>query len=445
MEDRIEDVTTNGTSTDVDTTTSGSELTNTTRSGASKRVRLSDAMDRNMVHEIEKNAPQVLDKFKEDRNNIDSFGEESLKRLNSQVDACLNQYRGEVGAADSKEVKDILRTMTGDFNDVAKNYGTFAIDKPVNSITRWVRSKFNGVRKWNYDRKDVLEKFNMAEAELAGQVARLSDNITRSEIAIVQNRKAQYELVKLAIAMELVRDLADKEVSEIEEQQSGLEHTDFKWNDLQQRKALLASIIHGVDEKHTEYVSAIFSAYYTAEQMNNIIQLSQGMKSKTNHIINTNIPDMKRVISQIDMMMQARDSAEVGDRVRQADKKINKLGDEVMTEGTAYVSSVSESPTITPEQIQGKVESMIKQNDEIVSAIEEGSKKRLEVEKAAINGINNIGASVRTRNDKVVNAMLGEITEAATRTAEDDQIESSVDTKGKESGMGNLEADIIGA
>ena len=449
MEDRLGDMITGreSASTDVDTV-SGSELTGGTGSEASDQVRLSSEMDSNVVDEIGRNVPRVLAEFKKNRNSLDSFGQGSFKKLNSQVDACLNQYRGKAGAADSKEVMDILRSMTGKFDDVAKDYGTFAIDKPAHSITRWVRSKFNGVRKWNYDRKDVLEKFDMAEAELAGMIARMSDNITRSEIAIAENRKAQYELVKLAIAMELVRDLADKEVGEIEKQQNGLERTDLQWNDLQQQKALLATIIHGVDEKHTEYVSAIFSAYYTAEQMTNIIQLSQGMKSKTSHIINTNIPDMKRVISQIDMMMQARNSAEVGDRVRQADRKINELGDKVMVEGTAYVSSVTESPTTTPEQIQGKVESMIRQNDEMVSAIEEGSKKRLEVEKAAIDGINSIGASVRARNDRVVNAMLGEIADTANVTAKRADKENAVESKHEkkdDDGMDALEAGIIGA
>lgn len=449
MEDKLGDMITgkDSASTDVDTV-SGSALTSETRSGAAGQVRLSSEMEGDVVNEIREKAPKVLAEFKKNRNSLDSFGQDSFKKLNSQVDACLNQYRNETGAGESKEVMDILRSMTGKFDDVTKDYGTFAIDKPSHSITRWVRSKFNGVRKWNYDRKDLLEKFDMAEAELAGTSARMSDNITRSEIAIAQNREAQYELIKLAIAMELVRDLADNEVSKIEQQQSGLERTELKWNDLQQQKALLATIIHGVDEKHTEYVSAIFSAYYTAEQMTNIIQLSQGMKSKTNHIINTNIPDMKRVISQIDMMMQARNSAEVGDRVRQADRKINELGDEVMVDGTAYVSSVVESPTTTPEQIQSKVESMIKQNDEIVSAIEEGSKKRLEVEKAAIDGINRIGTSVRSRNDKVVNAMLGEITETAKITARNaDQGKSGEPDSAKkdDGGMDVLEADIIGA
>lgn len=374
-------------------------------------VSLSSEVDGKVVETLNEQVPALLDNFKKNRNAIDEFGSGESKKLSDQVNAALERY-GDGGVSDTKEIKDLLRGMndiSGEFENTSKNYGEFAIDKKTNAVVRWVKSKIHTAKKWEYDRKDVIEKFKIAETRITEQDAKLKDNIDRSQHAIELNREAQQNLVKVVVANELVAEAATKEYEEISKKQDGYQQTDLEWNNLQRERVAMASIIHDLGIKHTEYVSSIFSAYETEQQLTQIVNTTIGVKNKLWHILNTSIPDMKLLLMQIDSMLKARNAAEIGEKLTETEKKLSEVSANVITEGNRYASNVAETPTMTADEVRQRVNSVIQQYNDSLQAVKDGNIRRAELENAAVKGINDINNAAVKHDNEMIEAMLRDI------------------------------------
>ena len=374
-------------------------------------VSLSSEVDGKVVETLNEQVPALLDNFKKNRNAIDEFGSGESKKLSDQVNAALERY-GDGGVSDTKEIKDLLRGMndiSGEFENTSKNYGEFAIDKKTNAVVRWVKSKIHTAKKWEYDRKDVIEKFKIAETRITEQDAKLKDNIDRSQHAIELNREAQQNLVKVVVANELVSEAATKEYEEISKKQNGYQQTDLEWNNLQRERVAMASIIHDLGIKHTEYVSSIFSAYETEQQLTQIVNTTIGVKNKLWHILNTSIPDMKLLLMQIDSMLKARNAAEIGEKLTETEKKLSEVSANVITEGNRYASNVAETPTMTADEVRQRVNSVIQQYNDSLQAVKDGNIRRAELENAAVKGINDINNAAVKHDNEMIEAMLRDI------------------------------------
>lgn len=417
-------------------------------------VSLSSEVDGKVVETLNEQVPALLDNFKKNRNAIDEFGSGESKKLSDQVNAALERY-GDGGVSDTKEIKDLLRGMndiSGEFENTSKNYGEFAIDKKTNAVVRWVKSKIHTAKKWEYDRKDVIEKFKIAETRITEQDAKLKDNIDRSQHAIELNREAQQNLVKVVVANELVAEAATKEYEEISKKQDGYQQTDLEWNNLQRERVAMASIIHDLGIKHTEYVSSIFSAYETEQQLTQIVNTTIGVKNKLWHILNTSIPDMKLLLMQIDSMLKARNAAEIGEKLTETEKKLSEVSANVITEGNRYASNVAETPTMTADEVRQRVNSVIQQYNDSLQAVKDGNIRRAELENAAVKGINDINNAAVKHDNEMIEAMLRDIDmrkdasaeiNAGKPDADDDDADLKVETV-ETSGEDNL-ADIEAA
>lgn len=416
-------------------------------------VSLSSEVDGKVVETLNGQVPALLDNFKKNRNAIDEFGSGESKKLSDQVNAALERY-GDGGVSDTKEIKDLLRGMndiSGEFENTSKNYGEFAIDKKTNAVVRWVKSKIHTAKKWEYDRKDVIEKFKIAETRITEQDAKLKDNIDRSQHAIELNREAQQNLVKVVVANELVAEAATKEYEEISKKQNEYQQTDLEWNNLQRERVAMASIIHDLGIKHTEYVSSIFSAYETEQQLTQIVNTTIGVKNKLWHILNTSIPDMKLLLMQIDSMLKARNAAEIGEKLTETEKKLSEVSANVITEGNRYASNVAETPTMTADEVRQRVNSVIQQYNDSLQAVKDGNIRRAELENAAVKGINDINNAAVKHDNEMIEAMLRDIDMRKDASAEintgkpdaDDDADLKVETV-ETSGEDNL-ADIEAA
>lgn len=419
-------------------------------------VSLSSEVDGKVIEALNTQVPALLDNFKKNRNAIDEFGSGESKKLSDQVNAALERY-GDGGVSDTKEIKDLLRGMndiSGEFENTSKNYGEFAIDKKANAMVRWVKSKIHTAKKWEYDRKDVIEKFKIAETRITEQDAKLKDNIDRNQHAIELNREAQQNLVKVVVANELVAEAATKEYEEISKKQKGYQPTDLEWNDLQRERVSMASIIHDLGIKHTEYVSSIFSAYETEQQLMQIVNTTIGVKNKLWHILNTSIPDMKLLLMQIDSMLKARNAAEIGEKLTETEKKLSDVSTSVIPEGNRYASNIAETPTMTADEVRQRVNSVIQQYNDSLQAVKDGNIKRAELENAAVKGINDINDAAVKHDNEMIEAMLRDIDMRKDTTAEinadktdadNDELKvESVKTSG-EDGLADIEAAVRAA
>ena len=171
----------------------------------------------------------------------------------------------------------------------------------------------------------------------------------------------------------------------------------------------MASIIHDLGIKHTEYVSSIFSAYETEQQLTQIVNTTIGVKNKLWHILNTSIPDMKLLLMQIDSMLKARNAAEIGEKLTETEKKLSEVSANVITEGNRYASNVAETPTMTADEVRQRVNSVIQQYNDSLQAVKDGNIRRAELENAAVKGINDINNAAVKHDNEMIEAMLRDI------------------------------------
>lgn len=372
-------------------------------------VRILDQLPKDTVEKLYGIAGKCLDKFKNDQNSIDDLGSDVLKNLNSIIDRELD--RPNHGNDQSQEINDIVRSMTGDFQSTVKDYDSNTleiIDKKGNALKQWFQSKMYKRKMKRFDSKPILDRFNIVKAKLTQQNAIIDSNISWGQSMMNENIELSRQLAKFIALIEIVRDNAQIEVDSIKNEQSHLNTTDMKWQENQQKISSLAFIIHKLDIKHTEYLSSLFDAYHTNAQIMNLITISDSIKNKTNHIMNYTLNKMKQVVLQIDFMLRVRDVASMDDSIQRSSESALALQRRMSEDGIPYITSIAESPSITKESIIADASSIVHQNNAYIAEIEEGRRKRIEVERAAVRGMETINESMMKKDQDTVHAMLGD-------------------------------------
>ena len=393
-----------------------SELTTTgdnasTSVDTTKKIRFIDQIDEDTSRKLIELAPQALTEFEKDENKLSTFGSDVVKSVNMIVDKELDRP-DKKNLNDSKELNALIRSMTGEFQETITDYQPNAflddVDKKANALVRWFNGKRNRLKKWRFDSQSILQRFKYVETKLTEKNAVLDTNISWGYSMMEENRNASVNLVKIISMLEAIRDEATREVESLTERQKSLEQTDLEWQNIQDRISTLSVIIHEIDIKHTEYVVALFDAYGTNNQILTIITISQGIRNKTDHIINSTIKDMKKAILQIDALMQAKSAADLDENVINASEAARALQRQTAENSVGYIASVMEAPSTSAESILAMAKSVIKQNEDYINAINEGAKKRAEVENAAVDGMKMISDSASDTSRKVVQAMLND-------------------------------------
>jgi uncharacterized protein YaaN involved in tellurite resistance len=369
-------------------------------------IRIVDQIGKETVDNLTKLSKQCLPKFEEDQSAIDNLGKDVFDNLTSVIDRELD--RPDRKNDHSKEINDIVRSMTGEFQNTVSDYGgnDSTISKASNSISNWISEKRYKWKMKKFDSKSLLERFQHVKVQLTQQNAILDSNISWGRSMMDESTKSAKQLMKFIALIEIVRDDANKQIVDLQEHQKQLSNNTIEWQDNQARISNLAFIVHKLDIKHTEYISALFDAYNTNAQIMNIITISDGIKNKTNHIMNYTINKMKNVVVQIEFMIQTRGIAAMDDNIEKSTETALDMQRRLSEEGTKYITSISESPDTTRESILASAASIVKQNNAYMEAIEEGRRQRQDVEQAAIEGIHTISENMSEKNIKTIQRML---------------------------------------
>lgn len=377
-------------------------------------IRFIDRMDEKKRTNIIKNADYVLDRFMEDENRINHYGDKALQAVNQVVDNKLDRISSDK-EMNYPEINKIIRDMTGDFNESVEKYekhaSSFDLEQRESAMKRWIQEKMDAFRRRQFDAQSLIERFDYVEKKLASNNSKLAGNISWGQQLIEANNTAIDNLIIVTASIEAIRDIAEKKANELADKMSTIDITTPDWHRIDDERAALAVIIHDLDIKHSEYVVRLFDAHATNAQVRNIVAISQGIRQKSGQIVNSVIPQMKTVISEISATMTARSSAELIQSVQDAAESARQHLNRASLENTKYVMDIAESPTQTPESILARAKSINDQNNEFIASIENGTKRRMEVEQAVVNGIVLIDKSVRDRDARIINALMGAVGE----------------------------------
>ena len=397
------------------TDTTGSDLTTIVDDGLTDEqrkanvIRFLDKMEPDVHDKLVKAAEPTLEIFLQDENRINHYGDKVVEKVNDLVDKQLEHVSKK---ANYPEINKMIRDMTGDFGDsieeYEKNSSFDLIDEHTSKFKRWLIQRKETMRRKKFDSQAMVERFNYIESKLNEKNAELAYNIDWGHRLIVANNQAIDNLIRITAAIEATRDLASRRANELEAQLKQIDISDPDWHRIDDERTALAVVIHDLDVKHAEYVTKLFDAHASNAQVRNIIAISQGIRQKSNSIVTSTIPNMKKVIAQITMTMEARGQAEFINNAQNAEKTARAYLNHTATENNKFVMQVSESPVLTPETIMDTARAIEQQNNEFIQAIENGMRERQKVEQSVVDGVQLIDQSVRDRNARVIDALMGE-------------------------------------
>ena len=397
------------------TDTTGSDLTTVVDDGLTDEqrkanvIRFLDKMEPDVHDKLVRAAEPTLEIFLQDENRINHYGDKVVEKVNDLVDKQLEHVSKK---ANYPEINKMIRDMTGDFGDSVEEYEKNSsfdlIDEHTSKFKRWLIQRKETMRRKKFDSQAMVERFNYIESKLNEKNAELAYNIDWGHRLIVANNQAIDNLIRITAAIEATRDLASRRANELEAQLKQIDISDPDWHRIDDERTALAVVIHDLDVKHAEYVTKLFDAHASNAQVRNIIAISQGIRQKSNSIVTSTIPNMKKVIAQITMTMEARGQAEFINNAQNAEKTARAYLNHTATENNKFVMQVSESPVLTPETIMDTARAIEQQNNEFIQAIENGMRERQKVEQSVVDGVQLIDQSVRDRNARVIDALMGE-------------------------------------
>lgn len=397
------------------TDTTGSDLTTVVDDGLTDEqrkanvIRFLDKMEPDVHDKLVKAAEPTLEIFLQDENRINHYGDKVVEKVNDLVDKQLEHVSKK---ANYPEINKMIRDMTGDFGDSVEEYEKNSsfdlIDEHTSKFKRWLIQRKETMRRKKFDSQAMVERFNYIESKLNEKNAELAYNIDWGHRLIVANNQAIDNLIRITAAIEATRDLASQRANELAAQLKQIDISDPDWHRIDDERTALAVVIHDLDVKHAEYVTKLFDAHASNAQVRNIIAISQGIRQKSNSIVTSTIPNMKKVIAQITMTMEARGQAEFINNAQNAEKTARAYLNHTATENNKFVMQVSESPVLTPETIMDTARAIEQQNNEFIQAIENGMRERQKVEQSVVDGVQLIDQSVRDRNARVIDALMGE-------------------------------------
>lgn len=397
------------------TDTTGSDLATTVDDGLTDEqrkanvIRFLDKMEPDVHDKLVRAAEPTLEIFLQDENRINHYGDKVVEKVNDLVDKQLEHVSKK---ANYPEINKMIRDMTGDFGDSVEEYEKNSsfdlIDEHTSKFKRWLIQRKETMRRKKFDSQAMVERFNYIESKLNEKNAELAYNIDWGHRLIVANNQAIDNLIRITAAIEATRDLASRRANELEAQLKQIDISDPDWHRIDDERTALAVVIHDLDVKHAEYVTKLFDAHASNAQVRNIIAISQGIRQKSNSIVTSTIPNMKKVIAQITMTMEARGQAEFINNAQNAEKTARAYLNHTATENNKFVMQVSESPVLTPETIMDTARAIEQQNNEFIQAIENGMRERQKVEQSVVDGVQLIDQSVRDRNERVIDALMGE-------------------------------------
>lgn len=386
----------------------------TTEQRQANTIRFLERMPPDIRRKLMDSAVPTLGLFMGDENRINHYGDKTVEKVNDLVDKQLEHVNKR---ANYPEINKMIRDMTGEFSESVEEYEKHTsfdvIDETESNFKRWFRQRLETMKRNRFDAKSMMERFDYIESKLNEKNAELAYNISWGQQLITANNQAIDNLIMVTASIEAIRDLAARKADELESELQGMDMSDPNWHNLDDERAALAVVIHDLDIKHSEYVTKLFDAHSSNAQVRNIIAISQGIRQKSNSVVTSTIPNMKRVIAQIVMTMDAREQAEFINDSQHADEMARAYLDRTATENNKFVMRVAESPVLTPEAIRSTAEAIVRQNNEFIESIEEGTKRRAEVEQEVVTGVNLIDRSIRDRDTHVIDALMGEAASSA--------------------------------
>lgn len=351
--------------------------------------------------------PTLVDSFMVNQNSLLDFGQSAVEDVNTTVHHILKEQK----KLQIPQVDDLLKNTNQELNGFVKKYkdiGPAELDKKPNLIQKIFKQGKNTLQEFYFDTQSIEQKMDNMAADVVKQENILARNIVSAELLIEDNTKSIENLVGVIAFVEASQQEATKRAQALQTELAALDNATPEHQRKTDLLARTTEVINTLEQQHTEYLSRLFVAWATTPQMRNLVKVSSDMRQKLGMLRRNTIPTMKLSIAQIGMMQQSIKSGVTADAIINANNAALQMLAETSKEAIPALERSVQNPTMSITSVTTLVESLVAQNNGIISAIEQGRKKRAQLENVIVKSAETINDSIKLRDQQIVKALLNE-------------------------------------
>jgi uncharacterized protein YaaN involved in tellurite resistance len=336
-----------------------------------------------------------------------TYGSRALDGVNDLVERLLH----EVEPTDIPELTALMKDLNREMRSVRNKYDV-SDPKVAEKYAEW---KGGIARLWGKgktliellmeDVQSIETQLNKVAKTLKGRQLQLIQNVGYYDELYVENEAEIIKVIYVVAVMEIIREKAAMDAKNIEVGDANL--GDRKG----ERKAALAQFAENMSIKISEYKGRLFIAWSTSPQVRNMRNLDVALAERVNELLTITIPTMKATIVQWRLLIQTEDAAKLSAAVAEEANNWLQAYAAAGAEVVPRIARIVEEPSLKPSTITAMADSLAKQADGIVQAMEMGAQRRAENEQAILAAQKVIADS----NAKVSDALVQQVVEEATR------------------------------
>lgn len=306
-----------------------------------------------------------------------AYGLNALDGVNKLVDRLMNEIR----AADSPEVKAIMKSLTLSMKGIQGKYDLSdpkakeRYDDWENSrVRKFFRRGRNYIQEMMADMQSVDSQLDAFARDIATRKQEMLRNIGYLDQLYAENESAVFGLIYVIAVMEQIVELAKQQAQAIppDDQSTGNKNAELK-----QR---YADLILQMNVKVGEYKGRLFVAWSTSPQVRMMRVLNVGMAEKLNEAGGMTIPTFKLAIVQLRIITEGLEAAKAAEEISGAtNAAVQQLAKSGAMAGQVMME-VIQTPTITADTINTVTASLAEMADNMLAGIVAGDQRRAELE-----------------------------------------------------------------
>lgn len=349
--------------------------------------------------------PALVDGFISDQNSLLDFGQNAVEKVNATVNHILVEQK----KLEIPQVDDLLKNTNRELNGFISKYkeaGPAELEKKPNLFQKLFKQSKNTLQEFYFESQSLEQKMDGMAATLVKQEESLARNIVSAEMLIEDNTKSIENLVGVIAFLESAQKEAVKRANALQTKIASIESTSPEYQIESNHLARMTEVINTLEQQHTEYMSRLYVAWTTTPQMRNMVKVSSDMRQKLGMLRRNTIPTLKLSIAQLGILQQSVKAGATADAIVNANNAALQMLAETSKEAIPALERTAQNPTLSLESVTKLAESLVAQNNGIIAAIDEGRKKRAQLEQAVIQSAATINDSVKLRDEKIIQALL---------------------------------------
>ena len=346
-------------------------------------------------------AAELYERFWLDRTKLSSFGDTALDGLNNTVAQILAQ-QGNLRIPEVERITKELAKTVGDFRRKYKNSDPKflnALEKFADAVAGIFTAGRQFFQELYIDSQKAVTRLDGVAARLIEHKFTLDRNVLLCDELYKQNEVAMTNLIGTIAMMEELLDLFAADGAKRKEALDQITATtSVERRDKEEQLNVLLEMQQELEVRRSEFVSRLFVAWATAPQIRNLRKVSNSLSQRLHLLVVLTIPTMKLTIAQWGMLLQLDEAGKASETVTQANNDALTEFATATSEAIPRMALLVQTPSILPETITALADSVVAQNEGIVSAFKEGQRMRAELDDTVVKSmrvINNSGKETR--------------------------------------------------